>query len=747
MFVRRQVELIGSGTLLPVVLGLAVLFFPHHCDRSYIIYRYAFNLANGFGLLYNPGQAPILSEAVAPLYALVLGICALFFSNLPALSNVLSVIAIATGGLMLYGLAQPAGKVTAMLAAGAYMTFPLLWITLGLETTTWMALCLGAIWLHQHQRGAGVAALLALATLMRLEAGILAVILLSDSLASGRSFHFLPVCIYVGSITLGGLWALAAYQPGGQLLGLPPVQMAAILPDSIGKDVWAGMAALGRVFLSPIWLWPALTCAWGLTRLKEQRWAILLIGWGIFHILSLAVLKASVYAWSFVPLLPALAALSGMGIEDVSSHVRAHRHIAAGVAIALYIIPVLFLDYRIATPTSEQNLAWQTLSPAPVDDRYVQAGHWLHDHTPVDAQIGATHIGVLGYLSHRQLLDYHGSIQPDIAEALVRGDSQWWLASTEPEYVVITATEFSSLGDYSFEQDTWFASRYTEITHFIDPANESDPLLVFQRTSSPTSLSELLINYVVYPNGLTVNGIAADFSLFPLASGCKGLVKLEWLVNQVVDEPQHIVIRIQARGEGAVAGLSNRVMDFSAWPQRRLITTYHPIEIAAGLPPGVYDIQIGIGPGAFDLDWQTVGQAKVPFQGADLLGGISGAKTEFGDIALLGYRLARTEHGLELLLLWEAIHRPQADYRVFVQVRDPMGIIITQDEFEPHEGSYPTSIWSAGEQVPDVYILDISDVPSGSYQVYIGLLNPDNTRIITLDDQDALFVGQVDVNP
>lgn len=773
MFVRRRVELIGGSILLLVVLVPAVLFFPHHSDRSYIAYRYALNFASGSGLLYNPGQSPALSEAAAPLYTLLLGIGALLVSDLPALSNALGVVAIVLGGLALYGLARPAGKITALLAAGIYMLFPLLWLSLGLETTTWMALNLGALWLHQNQRGTGAALLLVPATLMRLETVVLVVILIADSLAGGRPFQFVPTSVYVTGIVLGEMWALAAYQSGGFLLGLPSMLLAPVLPDIIGVNVWAGLAALGRMFLSPIWLWPALMCGLGAFCLGEQRWAILLIGWALLHMLSLAVLQVGVYTWTFAPLVPALAALGALGMWQGLSrtsrlpyrwaptetatecrYIRQYRYlrssygwIAAGLAIALCVIPVLFLDFNLATAPPDRCPAREALAPAPADDRYIQTGIWLRENTPVDARVGATRIGVLGYLSQRSLIDYHGSLQPNVAEALARGDSQWWLASIEPEYVVLTSAELASLGGYDFTRDAWFTRSYAEVVRFAGPEGNSEPLLVFRRMSSPPELLEILINYVTYPNGLTVNGIAADFPLFPLEGGHEGLIRLEWLVNQTIEEPQFVVIQIQGRGEGAVAGLSSREIDFSTWPHRRLITTYHPIEIASGLPPGVYDIQIGIGPDAYTLTRQTVGQAKVPFQGDDLLGGISGARTEFGDIALLGYRLARTENGLELLLLWEAVHIPQADYRVFVHVRDQDGAVITQNEFEPHNGSYPTSIWSVGEQVPDVYLLDISDVPPGDYQVYIGLLDPDDTRILALDGRDALFVGQVNVMP
>jgi hypothetical protein len=154
LFSRRRVELIGGVVLLLTVLGLAALLIDHHLDRSYIIYRYALNFGRGLGLVYNLDQLPVLSGAVAPLYVLILGLAALFTPDLPFLSNALGVASIALGGLAVYGLAQPAGKAPALIAAGLYVTFPLLWITLGLETATWMALSLGAIW---TRRGAALA--------------------------------------------------------------------------------------------------------------------------------------------------------------------------------------------------------------------------------------------------------------------------------------------------------------------------------------------------------------------------------------------------------------------------------------------------------------------------------------------------------------------------------------------------------------------------------------------------------------
>ncbi len=469
LFSRRRVELVGGGVLLLTVLGLAALVIDHHLDRSYILYRYALNFARGLGPVYNPGQAPVLSGAVAPLYALVLGLAALFTPDLPFLSNVLGVVSIALGGVALYGLAQPAGKASALLAAGLYVTFPLLWVTLGLETTAWLALGLGAVWMHQVRRGIGTSVLLALATLMRPEAAVLALVLAADALAGGRSFRFWPVCIYAGSLMSGGLWALATYQADGLL---PIWSAAAPLPDAIGANLFTGLLAFGQVFLTPFWLAPALMGVWGAFCLKGQRWAALLIGWALLHLLVFVILQSGVYIWTFAPLVAALAALVSMGVPGVIERLGRwpYRWAAAGAVMMLCIAPHLLADLGLAAIWPDQALAWRVLSPAAIDDRYAQAGSWLRENTPLDARVGAARIGMLGYLSQRTLIDYHGSLQPDVAGALARGDSQWWLASAEPEYIVLTSSELTTLGGYDLTQDAWFISNYVEATRFAGPA-------------------------------------------------------------------------------------------------------------------------------------------------------------------------------------------------------------------------------------------------------------------------------------
>jgi hypothetical protein len=749
---ERRTTLISAGAALVLAAGLtalfAVLLINRHLDRSFITYRYAHNLSAGAGFVYNPGE-PLLSDAVAPLYAILLSLGTRLTPDIPLLGNLIGIAAIALGSLALYGVVYSGeSKLAAPVAAGIYAGFPLLWMTLGLETALWMALGLTAVWLHRREWGPGAALILALATFIRPETGVLVIVLIADALASGRPTRLLPAGIYAAVVAVEVMWGLSAFESGGPLPGLPPAQMAGILPDIIAPDVFGGVAALaGALFtLAPLWGIVGLLIVPGLFSLKTHRGALVLVIWAALHLASLGILRTAMSAWSFVPLIPALAALVSLGFGWLVCRVKqVHLRLAIGCLAALPIAGAVAQSYvNLVLDTPGQIDAWRAVTPAPVARNDVEAGTWLGDNTAPDTRIGMSHVGVAAYLADRFIFDYRGTLQPDLAQAVRRGDGQWWLGTYAPGYVVLRASEAESLDGYAPATDSWFASHYAETARFDAAPGAEEAVLIFARSADPLPLQDTLVGMVTYANGLTVNGIATDFSLDPLETGRAARLRLEWLLESPVEIPQYVAIRIQSRA-GNVAALAGQTLDFSRWPVRRLITTYHTIELAPGLPPGVYDLEVGIGPDPFALTWKPLVQAKVPFKNETFVGGVSGTRADFGDIALLGYRLVRTEENLDVSLMWQAAVTPRVDYLIVIQVRDARGAIVTQREAQPHEGTYPTSIWSAGEQVPDTYQLDIGGLPPGDYQVYAGLVGPDGSRLLTLDGQEAVLVGYLNI--
>ncbi len=339
MLVRRRTEIVSILAILALAAGMAFLFVNHHIDRSFITYRYARNLAAGRGFAFNPGQ-PDLSSAVAPLYVFLLSIGADFAADLPLLSNTIGALAVALGGLAMFGIAlpkqdaPPAGEkpparsgldvFTAALAAGVYVVLPLLWVSLGLETALWMALGLGALWLHQRGWGTGAALLLAFATLMRPEIGALAVVLVADSVLNGRPVRLLPGGLYAGVVVFGVVLMSAAVNHGGPLPGLPVALPGVGLPDAIGATVFTGLPALMLALgaASPLWAAGGLLALIGLLRLSKESWALRLAAWAVLSLIVLGIARAAVYPWSFAPLAPALAALIALGARWLIERLR-----------------------------------------------------------------------------------------------------------------------------------------------------------------------------------------------------------------------------------------------------------------------------------------------------------------------------------------------------------------------------------------------------------------------------------------
>ena len=49
------------------------------------------------------------------------------------------------------------------------------------------------------------------------------------------------------------------------------------------------------------------------------------------------------------------------------------------------------------------------------------------------------------------------------------------------------------------------------------------------------------------------------------------------------------------------------------------------------------------------------------------------------------------------------------------------GDILVQHDGMPNNNSYPTSLWSVEEIVGDPLTLDLSEVPEGTYHLFVGL--------------------------
>jgi hypothetical protein len=599
-------------TLLPVALAgllvaaaavLGIALHPLALDDAFITYRYAYNLATGQGFVYNAGQAVL--STTAPLWALILAAGAILWpgpataagQSIPALANALSAAALGIGAVLTYLLGRREGTPwTGALAALFFVLYPLLWLSLGLETAFFLALALGALLAYRRGHLYWTAVLLALATLARGDGLILAAVLAADyALHFGRAK--LRRRAGLRDQGPGQVQAVAGDEPTpspqpsfdraqddygggaqddygdsarrredggrsvlqqprlGEALGAAAVYVAVMVPvmawlawrfgspvpaTLAAKRAQAGLGVTGfyahttylqglgilaraRLAQSPLYGLFLPAAAVGLVAMWSRAgWVRLMVLWGGAHLLGYTLLGVTPYAWYYAPLVPGLVSVSALGIVESGRWLATRGRAMADQPLAGHRptpgeAPMLGLGEmgRVAV----QGAAWiwagalllalvqsdramvaglQGTVPPPEDPVskvlpeakvgvYEQAGRWLGEHTPADAVVGVTEMGVIGYYSRRPMIDFLGLLEPDVADAVARGDLYWALLRYQPDYVALTAV--SPLYAYDLRADPWFQAAYTPRQTFEDPRFWGSPLTVYQRQVPRQSLA------------------------------------------------------------------------------------------------------------------------------------------------------------------------------------------------------------------------------------------------------------------
>ena len=102
-------------------------------DDAYITYRFARNLADGYGFVYNVGE-PVLGTST-PLYTLVLALGSKLSGRaVDLVSRWISLVSLWLGGVVLYDLEKGEGRLPAASAALIFITNPVLVTSIGMET-------------------------------------------------------------------------------------------------------------------------------------------------------------------------------------------------------------------------------------------------------------------------------------------------------------------------------------------------------------------------------------------------------------------------------------------------------------------------------------------------------------------------------------------------------------------------------------------------------------------------------------
>lgn len=449
-------------------------------DDPFITYRYAQNLAQGAGFVYNPSEHVL--STTTPLFTLLLAFINPFWANLPHAAVLIGSISLAWGGLSLWRLGQtwktpPVGWI----GLGLYPTFPLLLDTLGSEMPLYLAFCLAAVASYAQKRYSLCATFSAFSVLTRPDGILLVSILSIDFIARIRlsevrtRFPCKPILLF---LVISLPWFVFAwfYFSSPIPATLATKQHQASMEISTGFVT--GFANLARqytgsgdqirqgyilieVFLAMVGI-PAAFLLQPASKhnLLKKPWTwqplwLSLLTWPVLYFLAYAALRVSGYFWYYAPLAPGFLIASGLGLSGLQRSfsaliLRSNRRedLAAGqddstkLSVPTYTFAATVLLCVVLSLCQAHTLLTGRQSSDPRFLIYRATGEWLHNNTGSGDYTGALEVGIIGYYAQRPMIDFAGLLQPAVALQLKPGNTYqdaalWAIKNYRPEYVVL----------------------------------------------------------------------------------------------------------------------------------------------------------------------------------------------------------------------------------------------------------------------------------------------------------------------
>ncbi len=468
--------------LLALLIG-AIFRYPLVIDDPFITYRYAHNLLNGNGFVFNAGERVL--STTTPLYAMVLALLGFFYRDIPALGFWLSVIALGVGAYFVYRIAAHFNfRAGGMIAGLLLLTSPALLLTFGLETNFYLALATGALFFYLTQRVTFAFVLLALLTLTRNDGIVLTAILAAHYLYTHRAaigdwrlaIRDTPSAIRHSRPFLAYLSLLFPYLLFSTLyFGSPfPFTLAAKIAQA-QSGLWDPFAiGFGKWVVENI-VWLASQFAFaiiGVTWAIQKRSMLLLVGaWAIAHLVAYSLLGVAFYAWYVAPLFPALCLFTGVGVQICAQKFETRFRTENGFQIfaALLTLLMLALQLRAAVDAG-------MLKPSPKVEAYERAAEWIARNADADAKVDALEVGVIGYFDQHRTYDFVGLVDPMRVPYLRAQKFADGVRRRAAEYVIAIPP------DVWLPDEVWFKDAYRNAHEIrVKGFYSNRPLVIYQR--------------------------------------------------------------------------------------------------------------------------------------------------------------------------------------------------------------------------------------------------------------------------
>ncbi len=695
---------IAASGLVVIVAG--IFLFPLMIDEAYITYSHARNFARS-GRLVHHLMNPHFSVS-SPLYAALLGIGGRLGFAIPALSNVLSAASIFGSGAYLTLLCYRRNLRWAAVTSGLLLAAsPVLWLTLGLETSFFLLLVLAAFYHFDRGHYVALGLLTALAVLTRAEgalfAGALAFVHFLH-VAPRRELSFMAIATSLAEVAVALLFTWKAFihfargeflwaAVAGLVAGVASLFFIAVTSGKKGNTPGSAPADLSQPAVarpSTLWNWfwafsavliPALLylalssdlslktvfqtqkgwAAIGFTgfkigtsfseglrimveglldqsawyylwlpflfysafRLSRFRWAWSLFVWGGVYWAGAAWFDLTPFFFSYTFLVPAAALLPALALQSLADASEewdtlryfledaARPSLVAAFALLFLLLmwpQVLSLRAMVTALRAEEppRVVQTKVAPSGRGDEVFRAvGEWLNINTPPEATVAANNVGIIGFYADREMIDFLGRLQPEVAQALQRRDLFYAIPHLLPDYIVLG--EDLIIFDIWLHGDPWFTSNYRTVRRFSSDRSEKlggKPVLVFRRVHDAKPMFEEEVGAGLI-EGLELVGFAIDRT--ELTGGDWIRVRLSLQTTRFFDssgtpmlyDPVLNVTAFLTNTEGEVVSERSNLDVLTTfhsehWAEKEVVPIYTTVQVPEVLEPGVYELWVRV---------------------------------------------------------------------------------------------------------------------------------------------------------
>lgn len=750
-----------------IVIGLLLGTFTRSIrfDDPFITYRFADNLARGQGFTFNPGAAENALITTAPLYALLLALPAALGLDIPAVSHALGVGGLIAAASALCVMGWRHGEDMLGFVAGLLcLISPLMWLTMGFETPLFIAAALWAFICVDARKPALAGLLAGLSIGLRgdgaIVAGLCAIFALDFEGRWGSRWRALLTTICPAATLLAV--AALVYAPLALFLitqfGSPiPATLQAKSAQAVsgltgfypGTTFPEGALLLLLAYLQQSALFILIPIAAGLgvyraawlgveaARKHDLQWLhrvpfMMPISWSVLHFIGYSLLGVAPYVWYYAPMVPGLTGLIAIGMDWVAATTTQPRW-TMKLLTTLAVVPLLIGNLNIirvlqgAIPPDPAEAVAKALPETKVNI-YERVGRWLNAKTPPNATIGVTELGVMSYYARRPANDFLGLVQPSRSSAIRRGDFIGGLIRTQPDYLALT--HFNAIYDANPQADDWFRAIYAPVATFTDVRFWGSPMTVWQRVTPPI-MPTLVIDVGTHDlgEGWQVTGIAVNtrevITTMPLIVSIR--LKAGPPLGDRELRVQPIVVQ---RGDGLP--VRSRIIRTNLFQPGEEAWYDFPIMPYPDARKGAYDISVRW----LDGDREVIaGRIKVPLGEAPTADAHVAPLSGSIGVELLGQPLeACIGTTTTITVNWRGGDPVTTDYSAFVHLRNAAGDVVAQHDGQPRNGSYPVSVWSPGEVIPDGHAIAIpAEVEPGTYAIMVGLYDPRTGERLPVD--------------